>query len=440
MEEKKNSNFVEREWNEEIEGELDEDGFFITPNGSFWDPDYVYFNREGFDKHGGRYDEHGEYIPGKGWDEENNCYESEKEDHLDDDDYDDEEEAYNKNFNFENDNFDDLEGDVFESDIMGQHDNILEIIEESTKDHKNITKEKKDQNKKEDKENNDDKDKENKVEKEENGKDKKEEKNKNNSREKNKPKKIIITRQNQEKYLDEKILDDIKKNSEDISNKNNVDENKKNEDNKPTLEINNSNKGNNNYHNQNNKKNFKKNIQNNNRNNKKNKYNYNNNFNNIPNVNPPIMYNPMMIGPMNPLALNQFQLMQLNNQMNKMKINQSQMPMSPMQINQINQFNQMNQINPISMAINNMNQINQIPQMARMPIPAPNQFGAQGMPIMPMPLVYPNPMLYQQIYQQNMMQENEIQRLNKNYEYQLKKHKEAELYKVVNDKKNNSNK
>ena len=33
--------FIEREWNENIEGELDEEGFFITPNGSFWDPDYV---------------------------------------------------------------------------------------------------------------------------------------------------------------------------------------------------------------------------------------------------------------------------------------------------------------------------------------------------------------------------------------------------------------
>ena len=26
--------FKEREWNDEIEGELDDDGFFTTPNGS----------------------------------------------------------------------------------------------------------------------------------------------------------------------------------------------------------------------------------------------------------------------------------------------------------------------------------------------------------------------------------------------------------------------
>ena len=79
--EKEKKPFVEREWSEDIEGKLDDDGFFITPNGSFWDQDYVYFNREGFDKHGGRYDENGEYIPGEGWDDNLNCYESEKEDY-----------------------------------------------------------------------------------------------------------------------------------------------------------------------------------------------------------------------------------------------------------------------------------------------------------------------------------------------------------------------
>ena len=90
MEDKKEEKkFVEREWTEEIEGHLDDDGFFITPNGSFWDPDYVYFNREGFDKHGGKYDEKGEYIPGKGWDDNLNCYESEKEINSNDDEEDD---------------------------------------------------------------------------------------------------------------------------------------------------------------------------------------------------------------------------------------------------------------------------------------------------------------------------------------------------------------
>ncbi len=85
---KKTKVFVERELNDDVEGEYDEDGFFTTPNGSFWDPDGVYFNREGYDKHGGYYDdETQEYMPGKGWDEVNNCYKDEYNDDYDDDEY-----------------------------------------------------------------------------------------------------------------------------------------------------------------------------------------------------------------------------------------------------------------------------------------------------------------------------------------------------------------
>ena len=77
--------FIERELNDDVEGDYDEDGFFNTPNGSFWDPDGVYFNREGYDKHGGYYDEKTqEYIPGKGWDEVNYCYKDEYNDEYDD--------------------------------------------------------------------------------------------------------------------------------------------------------------------------------------------------------------------------------------------------------------------------------------------------------------------------------------------------------------------
>ena len=152
MEDKKdNSKFVEREWNEEIEGELDQDGFFTTPNGSFWDPDYVYFNRDGFDKHGGRY-EKGVYIPGKGWDSQNNCYESEKEEDFDE--YDDEDiEKYKKDNKYiDFDNFDDLDDDIFEADIIGKNDkNINEIIEESIQNDK-IKKDKKIENKEKEKE------------------------------------------------------------------------------------------------------------------------------------------------------------------------------------------------------------------------------------------------------------------------------------------------
>ena len=69
--------FVERIFHDDLEGEYDDEGFFNTPNGSFWDPDGVYFNREGYDKHGGYYDDNNEYVPGNGWDEENNCYKDE---------------------------------------------------------------------------------------------------------------------------------------------------------------------------------------------------------------------------------------------------------------------------------------------------------------------------------------------------------------------------
>ena len=105
--------FVEREWVEGTKGEYDEDGFFITPNGSFWDPDGVYFNKDGFDRHGGRYDQKGEYIPGEGWNWKNNCYESEIEDY---DDFDEQENDFGENI--DKINFDDnLDDDVFESDF-----------------------------------------------------------------------------------------------------------------------------------------------------------------------------------------------------------------------------------------------------------------------------------------------------------------------------------
>ena len=35
----KKDSFIERQWTEDTKGEYDNDGFFITPNGSFWDPD-----------------------------------------------------------------------------------------------------------------------------------------------------------------------------------------------------------------------------------------------------------------------------------------------------------------------------------------------------------------------------------------------------------------
>ena len=74
----------------DTKGEFDEDGFFITPNGSFWDMDGEYFNHFGFDIHGGKYIDKLDYIPGPGWIEELGCYPEDedkyqKEDDLDDD-------------------------------------------------------------------------------------------------------------------------------------------------------------------------------------------------------------------------------------------------------------------------------------------------------------------------------------------------------------------
>lgn len=59
--------YQEREFTTVEGGIYNEEGFYITPNGSFWDPDLVYFNREGYDRHEGFYDENYEYNPGRGW-------------------------------------------------------------------------------------------------------------------------------------------------------------------------------------------------------------------------------------------------------------------------------------------------------------------------------------------------------------------------------------
>lgn len=74
-----NEEFFERPFDEVEDGYYDERGFYTTPNGSFWDEEKVYFNHNGFDKHGGTYDKYGVYIPGANWNEEYNCYEEDVE-------------------------------------------------------------------------------------------------------------------------------------------------------------------------------------------------------------------------------------------------------------------------------------------------------------------------------------------------------------------------
>jgi len=69
--------YNEREFEEVEGGDYNEEGFYITPNGSFWDPDGIYFNREGYDKHEGYYDQEYNYQPGRGWIPHLLCYEDE---------------------------------------------------------------------------------------------------------------------------------------------------------------------------------------------------------------------------------------------------------------------------------------------------------------------------------------------------------------------------
>jgi hypothetical protein len=56
------------------EGKLDDLGFFRTQNGSFWDYDDEYFNRYGYDIHGGSYNSECEYLPGPTWLSDLGCY------------------------------------------------------------------------------------------------------------------------------------------------------------------------------------------------------------------------------------------------------------------------------------------------------------------------------------------------------------------------------
>jgi len=46
-----------------LNGAFDEDGFYILKDGDFYDPLGYYFDKHGFDEHGGRYDDQGYYIP-----------------------------------------------------------------------------------------------------------------------------------------------------------------------------------------------------------------------------------------------------------------------------------------------------------------------------------------------------------------------------------------
>ncbi len=53
---------LSKEQIEALEGGYDEDGFYLLKDGSFYDPLGYYFNKDGFDETGGRYNDSGVYI------------------------------------------------------------------------------------------------------------------------------------------------------------------------------------------------------------------------------------------------------------------------------------------------------------------------------------------------------------------------------------------
>ena len=133
-----------RKKTKETEGKFDDDGFFTTPNGSFWDMDGEYFNRYGYDIHGGKYIDKLDYIPGPTWIEELGCYPEDKDKYLKGEDLND-----------------DIDMEQFEGDGDLINDmNMLNIKDDIKEENKN--KNKKDNDKK-----NKDKKKKNKKKKEE---------------------------------------------------------------------------------------------------------------------------------------------------------------------------------------------------------------------------------------------------------------------------------
>ena len=120
----------------ETEGKLDDNGFFRTPNGSFWDMDGEYFNHFGFDIHGGKYVDELDYIPGPTWIDELGCYPED-------------EEKY-KNADMDDDG-NNLEEDIDLKDFenLGINDENLKQYLDNNKNESNIKKEdKKDKNNK----------------------------------------------------------------------------------------------------------------------------------------------------------------------------------------------------------------------------------------------------------------------------------------------------
>ena len=131
----------------ETEGKFDDDGFFTTPNGSFWDMDGEYFNRYGYDIHGGKYIDKLDYIPGPTWIEELGCYPEDKDKYLKEEDLNEDDEDM-KDIDMDN-----IEGDedlINDMKMLKVNENIKEEKKSKKEnDKKNENKKKKNKKKKE---------------------------------------------------------------------------------------------------------------------------------------------------------------------------------------------------------------------------------------------------------------------------------------------------
>lgn len=121
-------------------GYYDEYGFYINPDNSFFDPDKIYFNSQGFDKHGGFYDSNLEYQPGPGWIPDLMCYEDERYKNINNDegneDNDDDvlEDIYTNNKGF-NDIMKQINSD---NDFINKYNNKEDVIYREIPENKKI--------------------------------------------------------------------------------------------------------------------------------------------------------------------------------------------------------------------------------------------------------------------------------------------------------------
>ena len=131
-----------RKRTKETEGKFDDDGFFTTPNGSFWDMDGEYFNRYGYDIHGGKYIDKLDYIPGPTWIEELGCYPEDKDKYLKDEDVNDDMDMDMEQFEGDGDLINDMNMLNIKDDIKEENKN------KNKKDNDKKNKDKKKKNKK----------------------------------------------------------------------------------------------------------------------------------------------------------------------------------------------------------------------------------------------------------------------------------------------------